>query len=158
LEYVTAKQPEDQVAKRILDALTAAENEASQDAEQIPPPAANSTDGTSDAAVTGEEEEPEPEQYTDLVGKWVAKRGDDQFGLIIDENAKFTWVAIPKGQERVTLTGDAATEGDTLLLESAEQGTMAGVVKSGGPDKFQFIVAGGPPDDEGLTFNRVQDN
>jgi hypothetical protein len=87
----------------------------------------------------------------------LARRGEDQFDLRIDDQANFTWSATPKGQESMTLTGQAATADDTLILESAEQGTMAGVVKSGGPDKFQFIVAGSPPDDEGLTFERIEE-
>jgi hypothetical protein len=45
-----------------------------------------------------------------------------------------------------------------LLLENSEQGTMAGRVNSEGPDAFQFIPAGGPPDDEGLMFERVSED
>jgi hypothetical protein len=86
----------------------------------------------------------------------LATRNEDRFGLEIDEDAKFTWAAIPKGQERITLTGSAATSGDTLILENNDQGNMVGQVKSLGPDKFQFIITGGPPDDEGLTFERVE--
>jgi hypothetical protein len=32
---------------------------------------------------------------------------------------------------------------------------MVGQATPGGPDKFQFILAGSPPDDEGLAFERV---
>ena len=78
-------------------------------------------------------------------------------GLEVGEDSKFTWAAIPDGQQRVTITGQVATTGDSLMLESPDQGTMVGRVESGGPDKFQFILAGGPPDDEGLSFERVKE-
>jgi Flp pilus assembly protein TadD len=147
LKQVVAVQPEDAVAQRILDALTQEEQQSEDAAEEIPPPPAT------EAASETEQGE---EKYTDLVGRWVATRNEDRFGLTIDEDAKFTWAAIPKDQERITLTGQAATSGDTLVLENSEQGNMAGQVKSLGPDKFQFIIAGGPPGDEGLTFERVE--
>ena len=43
-----------------------------------------------------------------------------------------------------------------LILENKEQGSMAGRVKSNGPDKWQFAMAGGPPSDPGLSFQRVK--
>ncbi len=150
LEKVVAVQPEDAVAQRILDALKQEKKEAGESPEEMPPPAAEESAETTDATESADE------AYTDLVGRWMATRNEDRFGLEIDEEAKFTWAAIPKGQERITLTGSAATSGDTLILESGDQGNMVGRVKSLGPDKFQFIIAGGPPDDEGLTFERVK--
>jgi hypothetical protein len=152
LQAVVAKQPEDQVAKRMLDALTAPEEEP--EPEQLPPPAAGVPDGAADATDAAEPTE-EPEQYTDLVGKWAADRNEDRFGLEIKEDGAFTWVAIPEGQDRVSISGQAATTSDTLILESGDQGTMVGQVASGGPDKFQFVFAGSPPGDEGLTFQRI---
>ncbi len=157
LKQVVAAQPEDQVAKRILDALSQADDAAAESPEELPPPAADEAPAADEGAEAATETD-QAEEYTDLVGKWVATRNEDRFGLMIDENGKFTWTAIPKDQERVTLTGEAATSGDTLILENADQGNMAGVVKSAGPDEFQFIVAGGPPDDEGLTFQRVKES
>jgi hypothetical protein len=40
-------------------------------------------------------------------------------------------------------------------MDSADQGTMAGRVESGGADQFQFVIAGGPPGDKGLSFQRM---
>jgi tetratricopeptide (TPR) repeat protein len=154
LQQVVAQQPEDQVAQRILDALSQGADDPSESPEPLPPPATDASESSS-AEPSSDTDAEEP--YTDLVGKWVAVRNEDRFGLVIDENGAFTWAAIAKGQERITLTGQAATSGDMLLLENSEQGTMAGRVNSKGPDAFQFIPAGGPPDDEGLTFERVSD-
>ena len=49
-----------------------------------------------------------------------------------------------------------ATEGNAILLQSKDQGTMAAQVKSGGANQFQFIAAGSPPDDKGLQFTRTK--
>jgi hypothetical protein len=43
-----------------------------------------------------------------------------------------------------------------LVLESKDQGSMVGKVKSIGPDKWQFALAGGPPNDPGLSFERIK--
>jgi hypothetical protein len=94
---------------------------------------------------------------TDLVGKWRADRSGDVFGLWIKEDGQFAWKAIPSGQKPVTIEGQLAATSDTLVLESGAQGSMVAKVKSGGPDQFQFLVVGGPPNDEGLTFRRVKE-
>ncbi len=153
LEAVVAKQPEDQVAKRMLEALTEPEDEAAP--EQLPPPAAVQPDSVAEATDAAAPPADDPDQYTDLVGKWVATRDKDRFGLEMGEDGKFTWVALPDGKERVSISGQATTTSDTLILESPDQGTMVGQVTPGGPNKFRFVFAGSPPDDEGLTFERV---
>ena len=43
-----------------------------------------------------------------------------------------------------------------LSLASKDQGSMAGSVKSRGPDKWQFAMSGAPPSDPGLSFERVK--
>ena len=78
------------------------------------------------------------------------------FELSIDENNQFTWKAVPKGKPPVTLAGTMAVAGDAILLQSKDQGTMVAQVKSDGADQFQFIAAGSPPDDKGLSFQRVK--
>jgi hypothetical protein len=93
---------------------------------------------------------------TDLVGSWRAERNGDVFELSFDENSQFTWKAVPKGKQPVTLTGTMATEGNEILLQSKDQGTMAAQVTSGGADQFQFVAAGSPPGDKGLQFTRTK--
>jgi tetratricopeptide (TPR) repeat protein len=141
LEQVVAAQPGDQVASRMLAALAPpAESTAESATAQQPP--------ESSPAETG--------PTTDLVGSWRAERDGDVFALSIDENSQFTWKATPKGKPTVTLTGTMATAGNAILLETKDQGTMVAQVKSGGADQFQFIAAGSPPDDKGLSFQRVK--
>ncbi|MGO9112763.1 MAG: tetratricopeptide repeat protein [Thermoguttaceae bacterium] len=140
LKLVVAAQPGDQVAKRMLAALT--------------PPADSTTAPAQLEQAAGSP--PQAGPTTDLVGSWRAERNGDVFELSIDENSKFTWKAAPKGKQPVTLTGTMATAGDAILLESKDQGTMAAQVASGGADQFQFIAAGSPPDDKGLQFTRIK--
>jgi len=152
LKLVVAVQPGDQTAARMLAALAppAAATTAPAPPEQTAgaPPAPTAQTPGVPPAPTG--------PTTDLVGSWKAERNGDQFELSIDQNNQFTWKAAPKGKQPVTLTGTVATTGNTLLLESKDQGTMAAQVKSGGSDQFQFIAAGSPPDDKGLQFSRTK--
>ena len=140
LKQVVALQPRDQVAQRMLAALTPPDEAMPAPPQPVPP-----------ADVPPAPAEPS----TDLVGAWRAERNGDVFELSIDENSQFTWKAVPKGQPPVTLAGTMAATGNAILLQSSEQGTMTAQVKSGGADKFQFIAAGSPPDDPGLSFQRV---
>ncbi len=150
LKSVVKDQPADKVAQRMLDALQppAAEQPA---AETVPTPATPPTE----AAQPAEPEAP-AEAGTDLVGVWRAERDGDVFELKVDENAEFVWKVTPKSGNPVEITGPLAATNDSLILESKEQGTMVAKVTSQGPDAFQFVVSGSPPDDKGLTFTRVK--
>jgi hypothetical protein len=142
LKVVVAKQPGDQVAKRMLDAL------------QPPAEEAPKTEPGAEGAAT-----PAPaegEAGTDLIGTWKAERDGSAFELAVDEKGDFVWKVTPKDGKAVEISGPIATTSDTLVLESKEQGTMVAKVKSNGPDEFQFLVSGSPPDDPGLTFKRVK--
>ena len=143
LKAVVARQPGDQIAARMLEALEPKETPAESTPVAAAPPAADSR-------------HPRREPTTDLVGKWRADRDGNVFGLWIKEDGQFSWKATPAGKEAITIDGQVATTSDTLILESADQGSMVARVKSAGPDQFQFLVAGGPPGDAGLTFKRVE--
>ena len=90
------------------------------------------------------------------MGNWKAERDGNLFELKIDENAEFVWTATPKEGKAVTISGPVAASSDSLVLESKDQGTMVAKVKSQGPDEFQFLITGSPPDDPGLTFKRAK--
>jgi predicted Zn-dependent protease len=145
LRQVVKNEPSDAVARRMLEALTEPDEEAP--AEEPAPPA----DDAAAASTTDDEEGP----TTDLVGSWKAERDGNQFELTIDEEGDFVWqVTFPEG-DPVKITGQYGMEGNVLLLESPDDGTMAARVVSGGADEFQFVLAGSPPDDDGLSFNRA---
>lgn len=135
LKTVVKLQPKDVTAQQLLKTLSASSE----------PPATTTTPPDADAP------------KTDLVGRWRAKpTADTVIDLEITEDSQFTWKATPKGGKAVELQGDLTTTNDLLVLETTTQGSMVGQVRSGGADKFQFIVSGGPPDDKGLAFERLK--
>jgi predicted Zn-dependent protease len=142
LKVVVAKQPGDQVAKRMLDALQ--------------PPAEEAPKTEPAAEGTTPETPAEGEGGTDLIGAWKAERDGTVFELKVDDQGDFAWKVTPKDGKAVEISGPIAATSDTLVLESKDQGTMVGKVKSNGPDEFQFLISGSPPDDPGLTFKRVK--
>jgi tetratricopeptide (TPR) repeat protein len=136
LKVVVRNQPQDSTARRMLDALAPA--------EQPPAPAPAATVAGSAAP------------QTDLVGNWRAKAGNTTIDLKITEDSQFTWKAAQAGQPATELNGQIESTGDELSLDNAQQGAMAGSVKSLGPDKWQFAFSGAPPSDPGLSFARVK--
>ena len=56
----------------------------------------------------------------------------------------------------MTVSGKYSVTGSALLPESADPGTMGNRVISGGPDRFQSVMHGGPPSNKGLTFERIK--
>jgi tetratricopeptide (TPR) repeat protein len=134
LKVVVKNQPKDATAKRMLDALSP----AAPSSAPAPAPAAEGA----------------PE--TDLVGTWRAKAGDTTIDLTIGEDSQFTWKAVQAGKPAAQLQGQLTSTSDELQLESKDQGSMAGTVKSLGPDNWQFALSGAPPADTGLSFARVK--
>lgn len=145
LEVVMKNQPKDVTAKRMLAALLPAEDSAT--ATPPPPPASAS------ANVAEIENDPNASE-TDLVGTWIAQSADTRIELGITEDSAFTWKANAKGQPAVELKGNLNSLSDGIELETAAQGTIAGAVKSNGPDGWVFLMSGAPASDPGLTFKR----
>jgi tetratricopeptide (TPR) repeat protein len=146
MKRVVDLKPSDLVAKQILDALTA----KPPDETAATPPGGEAA--TAEQATPANQAAAGPS--TDLVGQWRAERDGTVFDLSIDEKSQFTWKAAPKGKAPISLSGGLTTTSDMLILESKDQGSMVGRVTSGGPDQFQFVSNGGPPNDKGLTFRR----
>lgn len=136
LKVVVKNEPKDYTAKRMLDALSPVQQPST------PEPLA--TPGPSDAP------------QTDLVGNWRAAAGNTTVDLSVTDDSQFTWKATQAGKPPVELQGQLASTNDELMLESKDQGVMAGSVKSLGPDKWQFVLSGAPPSDPGLSFARVK--
>jgi tetratricopeptide (TPR) repeat protein len=134
LEVVVKNQPKDYTAKRMLDALAPPEPAAPVAAS---PPAAEAP-------------------QTDLVGSWRAKTGNTTIDLTITDDSQFTWKAMQGAQSAAQLKGQVQATSDELALQSADQGTISGSVKSLGPDKWKFAMSGAPPSDPGLSFERLR--
>jgi tetratricopeptide (TPR) repeat protein len=142
LRVVVAKQPDDVVAKRLLDAIqpTSGEAEGSSsrdDAQTI----------ASDVAMPAGPE-------TDLVGRWTATSGKDSVELVISDDSRFTWKATPAGRPPVEIDGTIETARDAIALVSESAGTMTGGVQSKGADAFDFTLAGSPPTAQPIAFHR----
>lgn len=148
LKVVVREQPKDVTAKRMLDSLVPPNTPpATATASTALPPPPPTAEATTTAANAGE---------TDLVGTWRAKAGDSAIDLTIGDDSQFTWKASQPGKPAIELKGDLVATSDTIVLDSPEQGSMVGRVKSAGPNKWQFAINGGPPDDPGLSFERVK--
>jgi tetratricopeptide (TPR) repeat protein len=132
LEVVVANQPNDVTSKRMLDALK-------------PPTTDTPSTFASDKA----------SQSTDLVGTWESKAGPTKIQLTITEDSKFVWKAVAEGQPIVELQGNLQADADAIVLVNESQGSMAGIVKSQGADKWQLLLDGAPSSTPGLSFVRV---
>jgi tetratricopeptide (TPR) repeat protein len=158
LDRVVKARPNDQVALRMRKALEGSDDESP--AAAVPAPAPAPTPAAAPAAPTASPAPSpaatEPAVTTDLIGTWRAERDGTNFELAIDDQGQFRWKATPPGKPAATITGEYSVSEDTLVMDGAEQGTMAGRVASGGADQFQFVIAGGPPGDTGLAFQRVK--
>ncbi len=133
-------QPKDVTAKRMLDVMLPPEAPvATKPASAPAPPAADDSS---------------PE--TDLVGSWIAQAGGTRIELSITEDSQFNWKTSSDNQAPVELTGQLIAAADGIELETTDQGTMAGSVKSIGPDKWQFAISGAPASDPGLSFARIK--
>jgi hypothetical protein len=145
LKVVVRNQPKDVTAKRMLDALSPAAVAQAPPSAAAPPATGNVPPAPGAAAPA-----------TDLVGSWQAKAADTTIDLSITEDSKFAWSAAQSGKPPIRLDGTLVSTSDALELDTKDQGTMAGSVKSGGPDRWQFVLSGAPPSDPGLLFKRVK--
>ena len=144
LKVVVAQQPSDLVAKRLLDALTPAEELKAPEE-----PAAEAK-----AAPAAEQAQAPAGPETDLVGVWLATAGKDTITLTVTEDSRFTWKATPAGKPAVELSGEIGTSTDEMALQTEKNGTMVGKVVSKGPDAFEFLLSGAPKDAKPLAFER----
>lgn len=146
LRVVVAKQPNDAVAKRILEAIDSQPPPAPAGS----PPAVGPDPAKAPAAATA------AGPQTDLVGSWKATSGNDSVDLVILEDSHFTWTASPAGGQPVQIAGTIETSRDAIALVSESVGTMAGKVVARGPDAFDFTLVGAPPNAAAISFHRVK--
>ncbi len=147
LQVVVKNEPQDSTAKRMLDALAPA-------GPSTPAPSAVAATPPANAPAVATPAGGDAPQ-TDLVGKWRATAGDTTINLAISDDSQFSWKATQAGKPLADLAGRLASTSDELVLESKDQGSMVGTVKSLGPDQWQFALSGAPASDPGLTFGRV---
>ena len=145
LKVVVENQPKDVTAKRMLDALDPKAQETVAAKSETEPKTAPSPEDLLS---------PKPE--TDLVGKWTASAGTTTIDLAITEESTFSWKATESGKPTVELAGDFGTNGDAILMETTDKGSLGGTVKSLGADEWVLIPPGAKDENAGLKFKRAK--
>jgi len=146
LEVVAAKQPDDVVARQLLESIRPPAVEPPQPADDRAEPTPDRVEPAGEPAAPA----------TDLVGRWKATTGSDTVELEITADSTFTWKAKPQDGPAVELSGTIETAADAIKLDSDKAGTMVGHVASQGPDAFEFSLPGAPADVKPLRFERQQ--
>jgi tetratricopeptide (TPR) repeat protein len=144
LKVVVDNQPKDVTARRMLEAL--------QPVQVDPAPASD----TKPSAEPTAEELAKPQPETDLVGTWTATNASTTIELAITEESSFTWKVTDDGKVLAELSGDLATNGDQVVLDTKEQGSLGGTVKSLGPDNWMIIPPGVTDLKNAIKFSRVK--
>jgi len=130
-----------------------ADEPAAKPAEGEPTATARPADPATDPA--GEPGDGDEDEVFDLVGTWQAKLpAGGEVELRISEESGFVWTFHPEQGEPKSIEGQLNTDGNLMLLESPQEGTMAGVAEVLGGTSFRFRLEGAPPADEGLTFQK----
>ncbi len=118
-----------------------------------------SPDGDDDAAPEApavEKEAPAPVAADKLPGTWVNDRGaEGKVTLKLGEDGAFTWSFSKAGQANSDLTGTFTIDEKGLLVLASEDSQMVGEIKLPEDKKLNFVLAGGPQGDPGLTFDKA---
>jgi tetratricopeptide (TPR) repeat protein len=110
-----------------------------------------------------ETQPPEPEQRkppakkvdpATLAGDWTAARSDgSKFELSLANDANFTW-KFAQQRKHEEFGGTYSVEGNLLILERKDGGSLIGELTPDGEKKVNFKMLGSPGDDPGLNFSR----
>lgn len=136
LQVVTEQEPNDQLAAQLLRGL-------STPSEDQPPAAAPDTAPA------------QPVELAELVGQWRSSRSDgSKFELKLTDDNQFTWKCTQRDNKQQLLSGTYTLADNYLILTARDQNALVGRVAMEPGDKFKFKLAGGSPNDPGLTFAR----
>jgi tetratricopeptide (TPR) repeat protein len=141
LKAVLAREPGDQVTRRLLASLTG-----------TPPASAEPTRTVLD----GDGAAGRPPSV-DLAGRWRGERDGSTFDLSLDGQGRFRWQAARQGKATTTVSGAYAYAylGDTLILKPEDRSPLCAPLTALSADSFRFKTVGSPPSDPGLVFRRV---
>jgi tetratricopeptide (TPR) repeat protein len=133
-------QPADTIAAQLRDLC---KSSLSQDDEAEAEPAPEVEAPASPAIEAGQ-----------LIGTWVSDRGEaGKVTLKLADDGKFVWT-FSKGAETNDLSGTFSIDERGLLVLASEDSQMVGEVKLPAETKLNFVLAGGPQGDPGLSFDR----
>lgn len=140
LEAVIELQPKDQLAAQLLKGL-----------KKTP---GDDTPGPSLATPATSAPPAAPVDASQVIGDWKSSRDDGSaFELHLTKDSKFTWKFNQDGKDQ-TLQGTYTLANNFLILAASDQNTLVGQVAMAPGDKLKFKLAGGAPNDPGLTFTR----
>ena len=144
LKEVVSLEPQDQLAAQLLKGLT---TPASPGGDPNNPAAPGG------AAPEGPSLPTTPVQQSDVVGHWKASRPEgSKFEMTLGADNKFTWqFSQPDGKQQ-KLSGTYTLADNYLILKAGDQNALVGQVGMESAGKLIFKLAGGSPQDPGLSF------
>ncbi|MES1213534.1 MAG: tetratricopeptide repeat protein, partial [Singulisphaera sp.] len=141
LEAVLELEPKDRLAAQLLKGLKKSPQDDAAAGPALATPGATTPPAT-------------PVEPAMIVGNWKASRDDGStFELNLGADKHFTWKFNQDSKEQ-TLQGTYTLANNFLILSASEQNTLVGQVVLAPGDKLKFKLAGGAPNDPGLTFSR----
>lgn len=147
-QYITCGYNDEAVAElRETVALEPSDTVASSLLNMLAPEA-------SDEAEDDDQKQPIDIDAESLFGSWQAQSGNDgSIDLALDSEGKFRWVVTQNQKPGAELTGEYSLADDKLMLQPEQGGPLVGVITPG-DGQFQFRIAGAPPGDKGLNFEK----
>jgi tetratricopeptide (TPR) repeat protein len=147
LREVVRLEPRDQLASQLLKGLTTPASPGSDPNNPASQPGAPTLDGPAMPSA--------PVDAAAIVGHWKASRSEgSKFELNLGADGKFSWqFAQPDGKEQ-KLNGTYTLADNYLILKASDQNALVGQVGMGSDGKLIFKLAGGSPNDPGLSFTR----
>jgi hypothetical protein len=134
--------PADSVSKELAE-LTRNSSESSS--ESVP---AEAEDEDSEAPA------PAPVPLEKLTGTWVSTRdGGKTVTLTFKDDGKFVWSYASDGKTS-KFSGEYSINDDGLLVLDSEESQMVASVDLPQENEMKFVLAGGPPADQGLAFKK----
>ena len=122
--------------------------------------AASSTNsGDDDVAEEDEvlppDEAPKSVVLDQLLGSWESNNGDDgTVSLTLSESGEFTWKFEGKDKDPFEMKGAFNLGQASVLTLDADESQMAGTGAIDEEGNLNFVLAGGPPGDPGLLFEK----
>ena len=158
LKAVSTLQPKDQLTAQLINQIQhtdGAPNTAdTPPAQSSPPNAGNAPDfntpapGIANSAPAGQESK--------LVGQWSAQGPNNTvISLTFPDKGRFTWKVLRQGKDQEFVGNSTYENGVLSLVQDQNGNAMAGNVVWTDDTHFTFKIVGAPPNDPGLTFNKV---
>jgi len=149
LDNVIRINPQDLVAKRLLQALPVKDSEAGIPADQNQPePTQSLTVPDLPATVPSLDAKA-------FSGTWTAANtAGTSFNVTFNDDGTFNWSADQNGQQKA-MKGVFAIDGETLAMEPEAGGVMLGKVTNPAEGGFHFEMLGALEGDPGLDFKKA---